>query len=199
MARKCKCGCKAELPPAAKCTDTISKKGYASIECLAANEKAKRLAKAEKEIKTRNNALKKKVVASKTAKSRALESAQALARISRADNDGYCTCVTCGHIGKWNEGFDGGHFIAKGNCSYWMLDPRNIWPQCKSCNGKGMQYGNKEADYTLFMIDEFGREFVDYMKSMEKTVIKRSSADYEDFIIAVNKEILEHKNRIGIK
>ena len=47
------------------------------------------------------------------------------------------------------------------------------------------------------MIDEFGREFVDYMKSMEKTVIKRSSQDYEDFIKAANIEITAHKKRIG--
>lgn len=185
-----------ELPPAAKCTDIISKKGYASICCLAAHEKAKRLAKAEKEIKERNNALKKKVVSNKTAKSRALEAAQLLARISRADDDGYCTCVTCGHVGKWNNGFDGGHFIAKGNCSYWMLDPRNIWPQCKACNGNGMKFGNKEAAYTLFMIDWFGREFVDYMKSMEKTIIKRSANDYNEFISETNKEIAIHRARI---
>tara|TARA_R100000951_G_scaffold110053_1_gene107767 strand:- start:363 stop:953 length:591 start_codon:yes stop_codon:yes gene_type:complete len=196
MARKCKCGCLAELPPIKECTDRLSECRFASFKCIAAYEKAKREAKEAKAIKKRNTDLRKKVKANPKAK--ALEAAQLLARISRADDDGYCTCVTCGHVGKWNEGFDGGHFIAKGNCSYWMLDPRNIWPQCKSCNGNGMKFGNKEADYTLFMIDEFGREFVDRMKSMEKTIIRRSSVVYDEFISVTHKEINEHKKRIGV-
>ena len=195
MTRRCKCGCLVELLPVSKCEDIVSKSGYASIKCSAIHAKAKRLIKAVKEVKQRNSDLRKKVKANPKAK--ALEAAQLLARISRADDDGYCTCVTCGHVGKWNEGFDGGHFIAKGNCSYWMLDPRNIWPQCKACNGNGMKFGNKEADYTLFMIDQFGREFVDYMKSKEKTIIKRSALAYDEFVSAIHKEISEHKKRVS--
>jgi hypothetical protein len=195
VTRRCKCGCLIELPPAAKCTDIVSKKGYASIECITRHNRSKEAAKAEKVIKKRNSDL--KIAVRRNPKKLALEAAQLLARISRADDDGHCTCVTCGHIGKFNDGFDGGHFIAKGNCSYWMLDPRNIWPQCKSCNGNGMKFGNKETVYTLFMIDEFGREFVDYMKSMEKTIIKRSAQDYEDFIKAAQIKIAAHKIRIG--
>lgn len=197
MTRNCKCGCLIELPPIKECKDRLSECRYASFKCLATHEKAKREAKEAKAIQKRNTDLRRKVKANPRAK--ALEAAQLLARISRADDDGYCTCVTCGHVAKWNEGFDGGHFIAKGNCSYWMLDPRNIWPQCKACNGNGMKFGNKEADYTLFMIDWFGREFVDYMKSMEKTVIKRSANDYNEFISQSNLEIAIHKSRIGAK
>jgi hypothetical protein len=195
VTRRCKCGCGEELPSAAKCSDIVSKKGYASIECLTRHTRAKEAAKKDKVIKKRNSDL--RIAVKRNPKKLALEAAQLLARISRADDDGYCTCVTCAHVGKFNDGFDGGHFIAKGNCSYWMLDPRNIWPQCKSCNGNGMKFGNKEADYTLFMIDQFGREFVDYMKSMEKTIIKRSNVVYDEFISTTHKEINEHKKRIG--
>lgn len=197
MARKCKCKCGVELLPASKCVDIITKKGYATHACVITHTRAKEAEKEQKAIKKRNSDLKKKVRANPKAK--ALEAAQLLARISRADDDGYCTCVTCGHIGKFNEGFDGGHFIAKGSCSYWMLDPRNIWPQCKSCNGNGMKFGNKEAAYTLWMIDKLGREFVDFMKSKEKEVIKRTAKDYEEFIASANAQILIHKKRIGIK
>jgi len=197
MARRCKCGCLSELPPAAKCADIVSKKGYGSIECLTKHTRAKESLRAEKAIKDRNSKLKKEV--RRNPKAEALKAAQLLSRISRADDDGHCTCVTCGHVGKWNDGFDGGHFLAKGNCSYWMLDPRNIWPQCKSCNGNGMKFGNKEAAYTLFMIDTFGREFVDYMRSMEKTIIKRSKLVYDESISVINKEIVSHKKRLGIK
>ena len=78
-----------------------------------------------------------------------------------------------------------------------MLDPRNIWPQCKACNGNGMKFGNKEAVFTLWMIDRFGREIVDHMHAMQKTVIKRTAKDYEDFIKSANLEIAGHKSRIG--
>lgn len=197
MSRKCKCGCEAELLPAAKCADIVSKKGYASIPCLTKHTRAKEALKADKAIKKRNTDLKKKV--RHKPRVSALEAAQALARISSADDDGYCTCVTCGHVGKWNDGFDGGHFIAKGSCSYWMLDPRIIWPQCKPCNGNGMKFGNKEAVFTLWMIDKFGREFVDHIHAMQKTVIKRTAQDYDEFTAKTNLEISEHKKRIGIK
>jgi hypothetical protein len=194
MTRRCKCLCGVELLPAAKCSDIVSKKGYASIECLTRHTRIKEAAKKDKVIKDRNIAFKKTI--GRNPKKLALEAAQLLARISSADDDGNCTCVTCGHVGKFNDGFDGGHFMAKGNCSYWMLDPRNIWPQCKPCNGNGMKYGNKATDYTIWMIDKLGRKFVDHMKLMEKTVIKRSAQDYEEFIRAANVEINNHKKRI---
>ena len=196
MARKCKCGCGVELLPAAKCTDRLSKQRFASIDCLFKVSRAKESAKSTKVIQKRNSDLRKKVKANPRAL--ALKTAQLLARISGADGDGNCVCVTCGHTGPWNDGFDGGHYIAKGNCSYWMLDPNNIWPQCKSCNGNGMKFGNKEAAYALWMIDRFGREIVDHMHDMQKTVIKRTAKDYEQFISEAKAEILIHKKRIGV-
>lgn len=128
----------------------------------------------------------------------ALKSAQLLARISNADDNGNCTCVTCGHTGRYNDYFDGGHFIAKGSSSYWMLDPRNIHPQCKSCNGNGMKFGNKEMAYTLWMIDKYGRDFVEHMKSTKGQIIKRTALEFEAFITEANKKIAEHKKRIAM-
>jgi len=127
----------------------------------------------------------------------ALVIAQELARISRADDNGFCTCVTCGHVGRWNDGFDGGHYIAKGSSSYWMLDPRNIWPQCKPCNGNGMKFDGRESLYTLFMIREFGEEFVKHMQDVKKTTIKRTAQDYDDFIKSAKAEVAKHRKRIG--
>jgi len=127
----------------------------------------------------------------------ALLAAQELARISRADDDGFCTCVTCGHVSQWNRYMDGGHFIPKGSSSYWMLDPRNIWPQCKSCNGSGMKFHSAESRYTLFMVNEFGQDFVNHMLDTMNTVTKRKDVDYDEFIAEARKEIALHKKRIG--
>lgn len=195
MARKCKCKCGTEIIPAAKCTDIIEKKGYASVECLTRHTRAKDAEKKEKARKAEHRQKLKQI--RRSPKAGALKAAQLLARISSADDNGYCTCVTCGHVGLWNDGFDGGHFIAKGNCSYWMLDPRNIWPQCKACNGNGMKFGGKEAVYALWMIDKFGREFVDHMQEVRKTVVKRTAKDYDQFTAEANKEIALHRKRIG--
>lgn len=195
MARRCKCGCGEPLPPASKCIEPISKRGYNSINCMTRHGMQKAAEKREKESQRKHKEKLKEV--RRNPRAEALKAAQLLARVSRADDDGNCTCVTCGHVGKWNDGFDGGHYIAKGGCSYWMLDPRNIWPQCKSCNGNGMKYGNKEAVYTLFMIDTFGRDFVNYIHAMKSIVTKRSKADYDDFIREANAEIARHKKRFG--
>lgn len=195
MDRKCKCGCGVELLPAAKCTDRLSKQRFASIDCLFKVSRAKEAAKSTKVIKKRNSDLKKKVKANPRAL--ALKTAQMLARISGADGDGNCVCVTCGHTGPWNDGFDGGHFIAKGSCSFWMLDPRNIHPQCKGCNGFNMKHGSAPIKYTRWMTLMYGSEFVDHMLANTNTIIKRTAKDYEQFISEANAEILIHKKRIG--
>lgn len=55
---------------------------------------------------------------------------------------GYCVCVTCGIVQKWNaakgpySGMDAGHFLPGGrNCI--VLDEANIAPQCSGCNRQG--------------------------------------------------------------
>lgn len=132
----------------------------------------------------------------KTPRAEALELAQLLARVSAADDNGYCSCASCGVVLKWNE-MDGGHFIAKGDSSYWALDQRNIWPQCKPCNGNGMKYGTAAITYTSWMVARFGQAFVDEMIEARKTVVKRSSLFYDEFIESTKKEISSHKRRIG--
>lgn len=196
MARKCKQCKEVDLKPASKCVDIMEKKGFCSVECLAAHARAKNKASEEKRRRAQHREDLKRVRSNPRAD--ALKAAQLLARISAADDNGYCTCVTCGYTGLYNDYFDGGHFIAKGSSSYWMLDPRNIHPQCKSCNGNGMKFGNKEAAYTLWMIDKYGRDFVDHMQVMKSKVIKRSQAGYNNFTAEARAEIARHKKRISI-
>ena len=127
----------------------------------------------------------------------ALIEAQKLARISRADDNGYVTCVTCGHVGLWNVGFDGGHWIPKGTSTYWMLEPDNIWPQCKPCNGNGMKYHGAESKFTLFMVGKFGAEKVKQMLDDSKKIAKRTAQDFDEFIAKAKAEIRDHEKRIS--
>ena len=54
MARRCKQCRSVELKPAAKCTDIVEKKGFCSIECLAAMAREKNSAKACRQVKQKH-------------------------------------------------------------------------------------------------------------------------------------------------
>ena len=132
----------------------------------------------------------------KTLRAKALESIQKLARVAAANDNGYCTCVSCGHISKWNEG-DGGHFIPKGHSSYWSLREENVHFQCRGCNAFGMKHGTAAQEYTKWMIDFYGRDFVDEMEATKRTPVKIYKKDYEEMIKGWNELIKFHLERIS--
>ena len=131
-----------------------------------------------------------------TPRSKCLVAAQLLARISAADDSGYCTCVSCGVTDHYKN-MQGGHFIAKGDSSYWSLEPENIHPQCPGCNVFGMRFGSASQQYTLHMVDTYGRDYVDSMIATKKTLKKMYKSDYVDFLKETNELIKHHKQRLG--
>ena len=131
-----------------------------------------------------------------TPRSKCLKAIQLLARISNADDNGYCKCVSCGAIHHYKE-MDGGHFIPKGSSSYWSLEIENIKPQCKGCNGFGMKYGSAAQQYTVYMVDTYGRDFVDNMFATKSNVKKMYKADYVDLLAEFNSLIKFHEHRIA--
>jgi len=135
-------------------------------------------------------------MAKATPRSKCLVAIQLLARISAADENGYCECVSCGSFQHYKE-MDGGHFIPKGNSSYWALEVENVHPQCKGCNGFGMKFGIAAQQYTVFMVDAYGQEFVDNMFATKSNVKKMYKADYVELLAEFNKLIKYHKERIG--
>ena len=133
---------------------------------------------------------------SKTLRSKALVLIQKLARIAAAEDNGYAKCVSCGEYSHWKE-MDGGHYIAKGHSSFWALRKENVHPQCKGCNGFGMKYGTAAQQYTLWMVDYYGRDFVDEMESLKRNVCKIYKADYEEMIKEFTEEIKFHLERVS--
>ena len=133
---------------------------------------------------------------SKTLRSKALTLIQKLARVAAADDNGYAECWSC-HVKFHYKDMDGGHFYPKGNCSYWALEKVNVHPQCKGCNGFGMKHGIAAQQYTLSMIDYYGRDFVDEMEAKKRNDKKIYKADYVEMIEEFNEEIKYHINRIG--
>ena len=125
-----------------------------------------------------------------------MELLQLLVRVKAANDNGYCQCSTCDAFKMWNDGMQGGHFIRRGKAK-WCLVEENIHPQCVACNGFGMMYHNKEAVYTLYMQDMYGRDFVQNMIDTQGELTKLSRGFLEDKIKEFNEQILFHKNRIG--
>lgn len=132
-------------------------------------------------------AKKKKKKSRKLLKKTAWDLLSKIIRLKYADDNGYCSCVSCGTTKHWSE-MQAGHFIpkAKGNVVYFLEE--NIHPQCVSCNM--FQDGNL-TPYTLFMIDTYGRDEVDRLQAMVTEKLKITEADYEDMIE-------EYKGRLKI-
>ena len=136
-------------------------------------------------------------MAKATPKSKCLVAIQLLVRLEACDDNGYCSCVTCGKTAMWNDGMQGGHFIAKGHSSYWALEKENIHPQCQGCNGYGMKFGDAPQRYTIWMQDYYGADYVEEMLSKTKAIKKISAQGYRDMLTEFNAQIKEHKARIG--
>ncbi len=132
----------------------------------------------------------------KTLRAKALETIQKLARISAADDNGYCKCVSCGKLDHY-KCMDGGHWIPKGSSSRWALDESNVNPQCRGCNAFSMKHGSAAAQYTLWMIDWIGKDQVEYMLSTKNDPIKFYAADYREMIADWSEQIKAHERRLG--
>lgn len=100
---------------------------------------------------------------------KAAEVIQLYVRMKYADDNGYVSCVTCGTTRHYKDGMQGGHFISRKWLATKLLE-ENIHPQCACCNGP--LRGNN-IQYTLFMIDTYGREFVE-----ELEILKHQSRKY---------------------
>lgn len=130
-------------------------------------------------------------------KKKCLEAIQLLARLSAADNNGYVQCVSCKTIKHYKDGMDGGHFIPKGNSSYWSLEICNVHPQCKYCNIFGMKSGTAAQEYTTWMYDYYGKDFVENMLATKRNPVKFYKKDYEEMYKDFMEQIKHHRNRIG--
>ena len=95
-------------------------------------------------------------------------------------NGGYCKCITCGKTGHWKE-FDGGHFISRTYTIHKILE-KNIHPQCKGCN----RFGHKcHDDYSMYMIDTYGEDFVRELIDTKRISIKRDRQE----LLATQKDL----------
>ena len=94
-------------------------------------------------------------------------------RVSNADKNGYCTCVTCGVVKHWKE-IQAGHFMSRKLYST-RGDEHNVKPQCVGCNmfRQGEQY-----KYSLFL----GKDEAEVLYLKSKETVKFTNYELEEMI-----------------
>jgi hypothetical protein len=99
-------------------------------------------------------------------------------RLSNADNNGYCTCVTCNKTFFWKE-IQAGHFMSRKHYSI-RWDERNVKPQCKSCNL--FRYG-EQYKYSLYLGNNLSKKLLEKSRELRKFTnieLEEMIADYSD-------------------
>lgn len=114
---------------------------------------------------------------------------QLYVRIKASDDNGYVSCVTCGVTRHYKDEMQGAHFISRTWISTKLLE-ENVHPCCSSCNGGfgGKPKGNMVA-YTLYMVDMYGRGFVEELEVMKHKVKKYTKQEVLDYISDMREKI----------
>ena len=94
-------------------------------------------------------------------------------RLSNADNNGYCTCVTCNKTFHWKE-IQAGHFMSRKHYSI-RWSEENVKPQCVACN---VYRAGEQYKYSLFL----GSEVANVLYLQSKEIVKFTNYELEDMI-----------------
>ncbi len=87
-----------------------------------------------------------------------------------ADHAGNVTCISCDTVLHWKDAHCA-HFIERGHKSTRWLE-ENLKVACCSCNTFRKEFHLRE--YTLKMIDLYGRDFVDELRVLAKKSLSPS-------------------------
>jgi len=102
----------------------------------------------------------------------------------RDSSNGVFLCCSCTQYKPYEQA-DAGHFInRRWMATRWRED--NVHAQCRSCNR--FDEGNA-IGYTMFMIDKYGKEHVEYLQAL-----KNGGYKYSDF--ELNLLIAEYKQKV---
>ena len=99
-------------------------------------------------------------------------------RLSNADNNGYCTCVTCNKAFFWKE-IQAGHFMSRKHYSI-RWDERNVKTQCKSCNV--FRWG-EQYKYSLYLGEKLSKTLLEESREVRKFTnieLEEMIADYSE-------------------
>jgi len=84
-------------------------------------------------------------------------------RLSNADNNGFCTCVTCKNRFHWKE-IQAGHFMSRKHYSI-RWDERNVKPQCVACN---VYRAGEQYKYSLYLGNNLSKTLLEKSRELRK-------------------------------
>jgi len=113
-------------------------------------------------------------------------------RLSHADDDGFCTCYTCGNRLHWTK-IQNGHLFSRGRLST-RFDPDNCRPQCYGCNVAGK--GNYQ-EYFPRMLREIGPEKLEELERKSKEFGKITTMLYQVAIEVYTEKVKKLKLEKG--
>jgi hypothetical protein len=121
---------------------------------------------------------------------------QLLRRLEWSDDNGYVSCCSCGVTRHYKDKMQGGHYISRGR-SATKLEESNINPQCASCNFK-MGKGDSLVfeNYRQWMVETYGEEEIQRLKSLVAGEWKWSKPDLEEKLMEINARIREQEARV---
>ena len=121
---------------------------------------------------------------------------QRYVRLKSADDNGYCTCVTCGKVDHY-KAMQGGHFIPRGRTILKLYEP-NIQVQCAHCNCWGMKQAHYVLRYREWMVDYYGERRVKAMEKLAwRTAPKFDRQEVIEFQKELKEKIRDEEYRIG--
>jgi len=120
---------------------------------------------------------------------------QRLVRLKASDDNGYCSCVTCGRSAHYKT-MDGGHYFSRRH-SRLKLYEEQINPQCKRCN---MMMGDPivQDAYKDFLVETYGSRRIEALKRL--TYLPPKKFDREEvmqFSRDLKERIKEQERRVG--
>lgn len=121
---------------------------------------------------------------------------QRLVRLKASDDNGYCTCVTCGKV-DYYKAMQGGHFYGRRHLRFKLYE-ENIHPQCPSCNLYGMKTTKIQEAYRIYMEDMYGARRIRAMQRLAwRPSPKFSREEVIQFARDLKEQIKEQEWRIG--
>lgn len=81
-----------------------------------------------------------------------------------ADHAGNVTCISCDTVLPWKDSHCAHYIDRAKKATRWLEE--NLHPACCGCNSFNKQFHMRE--YTLKMVDMYGRSFVDELREMVK-------------------------------
>ena len=102
-------------------------------------------------------------------------------------------CCTCP---KKDGKMDGGHYLPTSGYSSIRYNTNQIHQQCVNCN----RYNSgRRTEYTAFMIEKYGKEYVDKLNDTKDVLRGYSVAYYQKLIPIVRKKIKKMEKNLSIQ